>query len=87
MATVDRSLVAELPLFKGLGLAHLDEILAEARSVRYPRGGHVFEQDQDAEWFFVLLQGNLRVVKLTPTGQQVVVRTLCPAKCLGSPKR
>lgn len=86
MATVDRSLVAQLPLFKGLGLADLDEVLAEARSVRCPRGANVFEQDQDAESFFVLLQGNLRVAKLTPTGQQVVVRYVVPGEVFGVAK-
>lgn len=86
MAAVDRSLVAELPFFKGLSPSELDEILAEARSARYPKGANVFEQDQDAEWFFVLLHGNLRVAKLTPAGQQVVVRYVAPGEVFGVAK-
>jgi hypothetical protein len=36
MANVDRSLVADLPLFAGLSPAQLDDLLREAQSVRYP---------------------------------------------------
>jgi len=83
MAAVDRSLVANLPLFKGLKPKELDEILASARAVRYPKGTSVFEQDAEAHSFFVLLHGNLRVVKITPAGQQVVVRYVAPGEVFG----
>jgi CRP-like cAMP-binding protein len=83
MAAVDRSLVANLPLFRGLGAKELDEILASARAVRYAKGTSVFEQDGEAHSFFVLLHGNLRVVKLTPAGQQVVVRYVAPGEVFG----
>ncbi|WP_029005887.1 Crp/Fnr family transcriptional regulator [Azorhizobium doebereinerae] len=83
MAAIDRSLVAELPLFQGLGPGDLDDILSIARSVRYPKGSNVFTQDQVAEWFFVLLHGHLRVVKLTPAGRQVVVRHVVASEMFG----
>ncbi|MFI5011546.1 MAG: Crp/Fnr family transcriptional regulator [Hyphomicrobiales bacterium] len=86
MAALDASLIAELPLFKGLGSNDIDEILVEARSVSYPKGVDVFEQDQEAKWFFVLLHGHLRVVRLTPAGQQVVVRYVVPGELFGIAK-
>ena len=58
----------------GLSPEDLDEMLREGQSVRYPKGTNVFQQDEDAHSFFVLLHGHLRVMKLTPDGQQVVVR-------------
>ena len=83
MANVDRSLVADLPLFAGLAPGELDEMLREAQSVRYPKGTNVFQQDEDARSFFVLLHGHLRVHKLTPDGQQVVVRFVSPGEVFG----
>ena len=44
MASVDRSLVANLPMFAGLSPAEQDELLREARSIRYPKGTAVFDQ-------------------------------------------
>ena len=83
MAAVDRSLVAELPLFAGLAPVELDAILAEARSVRYPKNSAVFEEGGDAHSFFVLLHGHVRASKMTPAGQQVVVRYVTPGEVFG----
>ena len=83
MAAVDRSLVAELPLFAGLAPAELDAILAEARSTRYPKNSAVFEEGEDAHSFFVLLHGHVRASKTTPAGQQVVVRYVVPGEIFG----
>jgi len=83
MAAIDRSVVADIPLFSGLTPGELDEILREARSVRYAKDTPVFEQGADAVSFFVLLHGHLRVEKTTPQGHQIVVRYVSPGEIFG----
>ncbi len=83
MATIDTSLVAKLPLFAGFAPAELDAILLEARSIRIPKNGKVFEQGEDAHSFYVLLHGHVRASKVTPAGEQVVVRYVSPGETLG----
>ena len=83
MPALDRSLVTGMPIFAGLGPEQLDEVLAPAKSVRFQKGATVFEQDREADSFFVLLHGNLQVVKLTPAGQQVVIRYVVPGEMFG----
>lgn len=83
MATVDRSLVAELPLFAGLAPDALDGILQEARAVRHVKNSTIFEQGAPANSFFVLLNGHVRAAKTTPAGQQVVVRYVAPGEAFG----
>jgi CRP/FNR family transcriptional regulator, nitrogen oxide reductase regulator len=83
MSSVDRSLIAGLPLFAGLGPDQLDDILREARAARYPKNTPVFRQGEPADSFFVLLHGHLRVMKTTPDGQQVVVRYVVPGEVFG----
>jgi CRP/FNR family transcriptional regulator, nitrogen oxide reductase regulator len=80
MAAVDRSLVADLPLFAGLAPAELDAMLSEARSARHPKNSAVFEQGEDAHSFFLLLHGHVRATKMTPAGQQIVVRYVTPGE-------
>ena len=75
MASVDRSLVAHLPLFAGVAAAELDELLKEARAVRHLKNSNVFEQGQEAHSLFLLLHGHVRAEKTTPDGQQIVVPT------------
>jgi CRP/FNR family transcriptional regulator, nitrogen oxide reductase regulator len=83
MTTVDSSLVADLPLFAGIGADDLGEILREARSTRYAKNSAVFEQGEDAQSFFLLLHGHVRASKTTPTGEQIVVRYVAPGEIFG----
>ncbi|MFO1102677.1 MAG: Crp/Fnr family transcriptional regulator [Methylocystis sp.] len=83
MSAVDRSLVAELSIFAGLTLTELDDALREARSLRFAKNAVAFEQGQEAESFFLLLHGRVRAQKLTPTGEQVVIRFIAPGEMFG----
>ena len=83
MPALDRSLIASLPAFEGLSPAQQDDVLSDAQSVRYAKGADVFQQDQQAQSFCLLLHGHLRVYRLTPDGQQVVVRYISPGEIFG----
>lgn len=83
MAAIDRSLVADLPLFAGLEPTELDAILSEARSAHVPKNSTVFQQGEEAHSFFVLLHGHVRASKMTPAGQQIVMRYVTPGEVFG----
>ena len=83
MASLDRSIVANVPVFAGFSPGDLDVLLSEARSVRYPKESSVFDQGTEAHSFFVLLHGHLRVEKTTPQGQQIVVRYVSAGELFG----
>ncbi len=83
MPSLDRSIVANVPIFASLGADELDVVLRDARSVRYPKDSSVFDQGTEADSFFVLLHGHLRVEKTTPQGQQIVVRYVSAGELFG----
>lgn len=83
MASLDRSILADIPVFAGLGPGDLDEVLREARAIRYPKESAVFDQGADAHSFFLLLHGHLRVEKSTPQGQQIVARYVSAGELFG----
>lgn len=83
MSALDRSILDAVPAFAALTGKEIDIVLAQARSLRYPKGTTVFEQGGAADSFFVLLHGHLQVVKLTPAGQQVVIRYVVPGEMFG----
>jgi CRP-like cAMP-binding protein len=80
---LDRSLIAGLAPFKGMSHEDLDHMLRHARSQRVARNEAVFEQEEEAHSFFLLLDGYVRVVKTTPDGQQVIVRYISPGELMG----
>jgi CRP-like cAMP-binding protein len=83
LASLDRSLIAGLSVFEGIAAADLDRIISQARSMRIARDQPVFEQEQEAHSFFLLLDGHVRVVKSTPDGQEVTVRYISPGELMG----
>ena len=84
MATVDRSLVANLPLFAGLRRRRSStQSCARRARPAIAKNSAVFEQGEDAHSFFVLLHGHVRASKTTPAGQQVVVRYVAPGETFG----
>ena len=83
MASLDRSLIAGLSVFEGIAAADLDRMISQARSIRIARDQPVFEQEQEAHSFFLLLDGHVRVVKSTPDGQEVTVRYISPGELMG----
>jgi CRP-like cAMP-binding protein len=83
MPTLDRSIIAGLPPFKGMAPQDLDYILSSGRASRYPKDSAIFEQDAEAGSFFLLLNGHIRVVRGTPDGHQVVVRYISEGELFG----
>ncbi len=80
---LDRWLIADLPLFRGLEPETLDEILKDARSMRVSKDDAVFSEEEEAHSFFLLLHGHVRVVKTTPDGNQVIARYINEGELLG----
>lgn len=83
LSHLDRSLIADLPLFQGLSAEDLDHIVGKARSQRVPKGQAIFDQDGEAHSFFLLLDGHVRVVKSTPDGHEIIVRYISPGELMG----
>ncbi len=80
---IDRSLVSEFEIFKGVAAEDIDAVLASARPRRLEEGTTVFRQGAMAKEFFLLLNGRLRVQQTTPDGQQIVVRHINPGDLFG----
>lgn len=80
---LSRSLIKNLDLFRSLPDANLDAILQTAQVCRLAAGDAAFRQGEIADRFFVLLSGHLKVVQLTPDGEQVVVRYVSPGEVFG----
>jgi len=80
---LDRSLISSLPAFAGLDGADLDIILSRARSSRFAKETEVFRQGEEAQSFFLLLSGHIRVVRTSPEGHQVIARYINEGELFG----
>jgi CRP-like cAMP-binding protein len=82
-ASIGRSLLRNVTMFRGLEDSALDEALGVATRRRIARGETIFCQGDPARAFYVLVSGRLKVAQVTPEGQQVVVRFIGPREMFG----
>lgn len=80
---IDRTAVRSLSVFQDVSDADLDVFLGHASVRRVPQGEAVFKQGQQADSFFLLLSGRLKVTQVTGDGQQVIVRVVHPGELFG----
>ena len=83
---LDESLLTHLPPFSKLERREIRMILDQASSRRYEAGVAIFEEDAPAERFYMLLDGYVRVIRITPTGDQVTALHIPSGQLLGFAK-
>lgn len=83
MPKLDESLLSDLPPFCLLEKSQIREILDHAVSRRYEEGTEIFREGHDADRFYLLLDGYLRVVRTTPGGDQIIVLHISPGQLFG----
>jgi len=80
---LDRAILANVPLFRGLTAAEQDAVLAQAHTRRVPKGSTAFDEGTDATALFVLVSGRMKAVKTAPDGQQALVHFIDPSDFFG----
>src|SRR3546814_2001822 len=80
---LDPSLLDAVDVFAGLDKPGRDRALNAAHWRKLAAGERAFEQDQEADAFFVLEVGRRKVTQVTPAGQEIIVRYIGPKEMFG----
>lgn len=83
MKNLDESLLTGLPPFRRLQQSQIREILDTAVPQRFDPGVPVFDEGTDADRFFLLLDGHIRVLRNTRDGEQVIVLHITSGQLFG----
>jgi CRP-like cAMP-binding protein len=83
---LDESLLRPLPPFSKLGESAIRAILDQATSRLFTKGATVFDEGMPADSFFLLLDGTIRVVRITAEGEQVTALHICAGQLFGIAK-
>ncbi len=75
--------LGHVPLFQGLAADILARIRGQARSRVLATGESFFHEGDEAEAFFVLTSGRVKLTQLTPEGHQVVLRIIGAGDAFG----
>lgn len=77
-------LIKEHPFFKGLEPRHLQLIVGCARNERRAEGEVLFREGEEADWFYVIREGQLALEIHVPGRGPVVLQTLGDGDVLGT---
>ncbi|PIE06958.1 MAG: Crp/Fnr family transcriptional regulator [Rhodobacterales bacterium] len=83
MTRPDPVLLRDLPAFASLDTDQIRAILDLATPRQLRDGAPVFHEGHDAELFFLLLDGHVRVVRANADGQQIIVLYLHSGSLIG----
>lgn len=81
---VDGSMLVRTRLFAGLESTALDEAAAACYLLRLTVGRVVFEQEDPAEAFYVVIAGRVRIAQVTAEGHQVTIRYIGAGEMFGA---
>ncbi|WP_029898717.1 Crp/Fnr family transcriptional regulator [Desulfohalovibrio reitneri] len=73
---------ASLPLFQGLSAEQLDKVMATATEVSRPADRVLFNEGQRAEGFYAVVEGRVKVYKLSPSGKEQILHVFGPGGVL-----
>lgn len=76
----DAATLRSVPLFQRLSDRALGTLVASAQARAIPRGTTLFVQDETADRFFILLEGWVKLYRLTRDGAEAVVSIVAPGE-------
>ena len=71
--SINKALVKRLPIFSGVSDKLLDLVVKNSVLKTIPVNQQIAYQGMESEWFFVLLEGSIRVYKMSESGREVTL--------------
>jgi CRP/FNR family transcriptional regulator, dissimilatory nitrate respiration regulator len=69
-------LISQIPLFRGLPDRHRAGLARVAARKHYERGQAIFSEGESAQGFFVILEGRVKIFKLSPEGKEQILHII-----------
>ena len=76
-------LIAQQPLFEGLGASHLQLLTKSAMQMQFEPGRQIFNEGEPSNRFYLILEGKVEVESESKEGDKVSVGILGPGDGLG----
>lgn len=76
--------LGEIPILRRLGEEDRRAMAAVMVPVAFDRGEELFAQGDPGEWLFFVLEGHVKISKMTPTGREVILEIFGPGDPVGA---
>jgi CRP/FNR family transcriptional regulator, nitrogen oxide reductase regulator len=83
MMLQDLSILGTTSLFSGINPDELSLVTQAARIRRMSDQGFFYMEQDPADKLYILIEGRIRLLQVTPAGQQVIMRYISPVEAFG----
>jgi CRP/FNR family transcriptional regulator len=77
------NIISGIPIFNGLSEGHLHEIKKVAVNKRLNKGAFIFSEGDEGNGFFVVVEGQVKIFKLSSEGKEQILHILGPGESFG----
>ena len=81
--TEKKRVLRSIYLFSGLGDNDLESLARLAISRKFYKDAVIFWENREAQGFYILLQGHVKLVKSSPDGKEFILRLVAPGETFG----
>lgn len=75
--------IARIPLFSGLSRTQLAELQSIVLEKNFGKGGLIFSEGDEGDGFYVILQGRVKVFKVSADGKEHILHIFTPGQTFG----
>jgi CRP/FNR family transcriptional regulator, cyclic AMP receptor protein len=79
----EQELLRSVPIFSELGEADFSSLAKVANRRRYPKDSVVFFENEQGDFFFMILEGRIKVTILGDDGREIILSMLGPGDFFG----
>jgi CRP/FNR family transcriptional regulator, dissimilatory nitrate respiration regulator len=77
------STIARIPLFEGLPIDQMEDLVMIVTDQGFLKGQIIFSEGEEGNGFYVVIQGRVKVYKLSPDGKEQILHFFGPGEPFG----
>jgi CRP/FNR family transcriptional regulator, dissimilatory nitrate respiration regulator len=78
-----REILTGIPIFSGLSDIYLDKLATIAIERRFSKNALIFREGDESDGFYIVLEGEVRVYRMSPAGKQKILHVFGPGQPIG----
>jgi CRP/FNR family transcriptional regulator len=78
-----RNLISNIPFFSGLSPEQLGEVGRIALEKHFVKGEIIFSEGEEGDGFYLIVEGTVKVFKLSPDGKEHILHLFSPGRIFG----
>jgi CRP/FNR family transcriptional regulator, dissimilatory nitrate respiration regulator len=77
---LQKNILNKIPIFSALNSSHIDDLSSISMAEKFKKNEFLFMEGDHYRGFFILLEGNIKIFKISSKGKEVVIHLIKPGQ-------